>query len=264
MPLAIWNENAVSALASARHQAIFGVFVHASPAVILSGHASPIENMPAAFEWLSRLDPIRCMLVIARGVFLRGIRATVAAQQVWPVALIAAAMLGAAASAVWRAVGGAGSPLAGSGSQFDADQRPSRPGVSRSRHHRDGRPMRATDGMSQHIVSIAGNATLRASTRLVLAIAGALWALFVLRSGGPGFEIIAALVALLLIAAVLPAVALLRQRRRRNQAETGANEPGAPGACLRLEACRPEPDCGTLPDALRAPYPDPRPAARVR
>ena len=76
-----------------------------SLAIILSGYASPIENMPPAFEWLSRFDPIRYMLVIARGVFLQGMPAVVAAQQVWPMALIAAVLMGVAALAVRRAVG---------------------------------------------------------------------------------------------------------------------------------------------------------------
>jgi ABC-2 type transport system permease protein len=32
----------------------------------------PIENMPAALQYLTLLDPIRHYLVIVRGVFLRG------------------------------------------------------------------------------------------------------------------------------------------------------------------------------------------------
>jgi ABC-2 type transport system permease protein len=43
------------------------------PAMLFSGFIFPIPNMPAFFQWLSLLDPLRYMLVIIRGVFLKGI-----------------------------------------------------------------------------------------------------------------------------------------------------------------------------------------------
>ena len=39
--------------------------------IVLSGYAAPIENMPPLAELVSRADPVRYMLVIARGLFLQ-------------------------------------------------------------------------------------------------------------------------------------------------------------------------------------------------
>ena len=96
---------AISSFARTQQQAILGVFVYASPAIVLSGFASPVENMPAAVEWLSRLDPVRWMLVVSRGVFLQDMPAAVALQAIWPMAAIAAVLLAAATVSVRRALG---------------------------------------------------------------------------------------------------------------------------------------------------------------
>jgi ABC-2 type transport system permease protein len=95
---------AISAFARTQQQAILGVFVYASPAIVLSGFASPIENMPRAVEWLSRIDPVRYMLVIARGCFLQDMPFSVAWPQIWPMALIGAVLLSVATWAVRRAL----------------------------------------------------------------------------------------------------------------------------------------------------------------
>jgi ABC-2 type transport system permease protein len=96
---------AISSFARTQQQAILGVFVYASPAIVLSGFAAPVENMPQAVEWLSRLDPVRWMLVVSRGVFLQDMPAWVALQAIWPMAVIAAVLLAAATLSVRRALG---------------------------------------------------------------------------------------------------------------------------------------------------------------
>ncbi|MBN8889380.1 MAG: hypothetical protein BGP12_03215 [Rhodospirillales bacterium 70-18] len=96
---------AISAVARTQQQAMLGVFIYASPAVVLSGFASPVENMPAGVAWLSVLDPIRYMLVIARGVFLQDIPFAAAVHSIWPMAAIAAGLMLAATLAVRRALG---------------------------------------------------------------------------------------------------------------------------------------------------------------
>ncbi|CAH2603788.1 ABC transport system, permease component YbhR [Rhodovastum atsumiense] len=96
---------AISSVARTQQQAILGVFIYASPAVVLSGFAAPVENMPVVVEWLSRADPIRWMLVVARGVFLQDMPAAVAVQAIWPMALIAVVLLGVATVSVRRALG---------------------------------------------------------------------------------------------------------------------------------------------------------------
>ncbi|MGD8378366.1 MAG: ABC transporter permease [Gammaproteobacteria bacterium] len=60
----------LSALAVTLQQALLGTFLFIMPAVILSGFATPIANMPAAVQYLTFLDPLRYFMVVIRGVFL--------------------------------------------------------------------------------------------------------------------------------------------------------------------------------------------------
>jgi ABC-2 type transport system permease protein len=41
--------------------------------IFLSGFIFPIENMPAPIQPITWLIPLRCFLVIVRGIFLKGI-----------------------------------------------------------------------------------------------------------------------------------------------------------------------------------------------
>jgi ABC-2 type transport system permease protein len=63
------------------------------PAVILSGFATPIANMPVAVQLITLLDPLRYFLVILRGVFLEGTPFQLLIHQLWPMALIGLATL---------------------------------------------------------------------------------------------------------------------------------------------------------------------------
>lgn len=96
---------ALSSFARTQQQGMLGVFVVASPLIILSGYAAPVENMPHAVEVLGRADPIRYMLIAARGVFLQAMPPHVVLQQAWPMVLIALAALTLAGFAVRRVVG---------------------------------------------------------------------------------------------------------------------------------------------------------------
>ena len=66
------------------------------PAVLLSGFATPVENMPTWLRWVTYGDPLRYFLVISRGVFLEGMDFSVAAMNLWPLAAIAVVTLGLA------------------------------------------------------------------------------------------------------------------------------------------------------------------------
>ncbi len=66
------------------------------PAVILSGFATPIANMPEAVQLITYLDPLRYFLVVLRGVFLEGDSYALLWNQYWPMALIGLASLSAA------------------------------------------------------------------------------------------------------------------------------------------------------------------------
>ncbi|WP_024851912.1 ABC transporter permease [Hydrogenovibrio kuenenii] len=79
----------ISSLSTTQQQALLGAFMFMVPAVILSGFATPIENMPEVIQWLTYMDPMRYFLVIVRGIFLQDIGVDVVWSQTWPMAIIA-------------------------------------------------------------------------------------------------------------------------------------------------------------------------------
>jgi len=87
----------ISSLVSTQQQAILGAFTFFAPALLLSGFVTPVENMPDWLQPLTTVDPMRYFTVIARGVFLKAMPAGEVAANIWPMALIAAFTLSAAA-----------------------------------------------------------------------------------------------------------------------------------------------------------------------
>lgn len=83
----------VSSLAMTQQQAVLGAFLFLVPAVILSGFASPIENMPDWLQLLTYLNPLRYFMTVTRGVFLKDISPGMVWDQTWPMALIATVTL---------------------------------------------------------------------------------------------------------------------------------------------------------------------------
>lgn len=84
----------ISSIARTQQQAILGVFLFLSPAMILSGFATPIANMPQWCQMLTYLNPIRYMMTLTRGVFLQDLPWALAWHQLWPMMVIGAATLG--------------------------------------------------------------------------------------------------------------------------------------------------------------------------
>lgn len=87
----------ISSIAATQQQAILGVFVFTVPAFLLSAFASPIDNMPEWLQTVTLVNPPRWFLVIARGVFLKGLPGDVILDNLWPLLPIAGATLTAAA-----------------------------------------------------------------------------------------------------------------------------------------------------------------------
>lgn len=79
----------ISSLASTQQQAIIGTFMFLAPAVLLSGYATPISNMPDWLQTLTLANPVRHFVVIAKGAFLKDLPLDVIASHVWPLVLIA-------------------------------------------------------------------------------------------------------------------------------------------------------------------------------
>lgn len=70
----------ISTISQTQQQAMMSTFFFFFPAMLLSGFAFPVENMPTAIQWLTLLNPLRHFLVIVRGIFLKGVGASV----LWP------------------------------------------------------------------------------------------------------------------------------------------------------------------------------------
>ena len=81
----------VSSLAKTQQQAILGAFVFMVPAMLLSGFASPIENMPDWLQTVTLANPIRYFMVIVKGIFLKDMPAAIVFQNLWPMAVIGTA-----------------------------------------------------------------------------------------------------------------------------------------------------------------------------
>jgi ABC-2 type transport system permease protein len=79
----------ISSLSNTQQQAVLGSFLFMSPSVILSGFATPIENMPEWLQPITYLMPLRYYLVVAKGIFLKDIPADIVFNNIWPTILIA-------------------------------------------------------------------------------------------------------------------------------------------------------------------------------
>ncbi len=79
----------ISSLCSTQQQAILGSFVFMSPAVLLSGFATPIENMPDWLQPVTYLIPLRYFLIVAKGSFLKAMPPEIIFENTWPMAIIA-------------------------------------------------------------------------------------------------------------------------------------------------------------------------------
>ena len=88
----------ISSFSATLQQALLGSFLFIVPAVILSGFATPIANMPAFMQKLTYLDPMRYFLTIVRRVFLEGAGLEYFWHDIWPMSVIAVVTL---ATATW-------------------------------------------------------------------------------------------------------------------------------------------------------------------
>lgn len=95
----------VSSISRTQQQAILGAFLFVVPAVILSGFATPIANMPAVIQDLTLVNPMRYFLIIVRGTFLEELPAHIVYSQLWPMAVIAAVTLTGASWVFRRGLG---------------------------------------------------------------------------------------------------------------------------------------------------------------
>jgi ABC-2 type transport system permease protein len=61
----------ISSLSMTQQQAMLGTFVFMMPSVLLSGYATPIENMPNWLQPFTYFIPLKYMLILSKGIFLK-------------------------------------------------------------------------------------------------------------------------------------------------------------------------------------------------
>lgn len=86
----------VSVLAQSQQQAFLGMFLAVVPLILLSGFASPVDNMPGWLQALAQANPLKHFLIISEGLFLKGLPPAEVLRNLWPLMLIAMATLGGA------------------------------------------------------------------------------------------------------------------------------------------------------------------------
>lgn len=87
----------ISSLAQTQQQAFLGTFLFTAPAILLSGFATPVENMPEWLQSITEANPLRHFLVIVRGVFLKDMPLADIVTNIVPLIIIAAFTLSVAA-----------------------------------------------------------------------------------------------------------------------------------------------------------------------
>jgi ABC-2 type transport system permease protein len=79
----------LSSLCMTQQQAVLGTFIFMVPAVLLSGFATPIENMPKWLQYITYANPARYFLKICRELFLKATPISSILGDIWPMLVIA-------------------------------------------------------------------------------------------------------------------------------------------------------------------------------
>ena len=79
----------ISSLVRTQQQAVIGLFIYMIPAVLLSGYATPVANMPIGLQWLTQTNPITHFIIICKAVFLKDAPLSDIWAHTWPLILIA-------------------------------------------------------------------------------------------------------------------------------------------------------------------------------
>ena len=74
----------ISCLAGNQQQAFLGMFFVTVPLIMMSGYASPVDNMPTWLQPLVAINPTHHMIVISEGVFLKDLPGDLVLKHLWP------------------------------------------------------------------------------------------------------------------------------------------------------------------------------------
>ncbi|AHF98064.1 hypothetical protein DESACE_06630 [Desulfurella acetivorans A63] len=59
-------------------------FSYVVPMVLLSGFATPIENIPSTMRWVAYINPLQYMVTISRAIFLENPSLKIVFVTIWP------------------------------------------------------------------------------------------------------------------------------------------------------------------------------------
>jgi ABC-2 type transport system permease protein len=86
----------ISTVSSTQQQAMVTAFFFIIPAITFSGFGFPISTMPEWLQYLTYLDPLRYVLVVLRGTYLKGVGMDILWPQMAAMAALGASLLGIA------------------------------------------------------------------------------------------------------------------------------------------------------------------------
>ncbi len=79
----------LSSVCNTQQQAILGAFAVGYPLIMISGFATPVENMPDWLQIVAQASPLKHFLVIIQGSFSKGMPAKDVFANAWPMVAIA-------------------------------------------------------------------------------------------------------------------------------------------------------------------------------
>jgi len=83
----------ISSICRTQQQAILGTFMLAIPLIILSGFATPVENMPRWLQLVAEANPLKHFLIIVQGSFVKALPPGEILRNAAPMAVIASVTL---------------------------------------------------------------------------------------------------------------------------------------------------------------------------
>lgn len=95
----------ISTISQTQQQAKMSAFFVIFIAMLLSGFAFPVENMPLPVQWLTVINPVRWFMEIIRGLYLKGVGLTILWKQLGMLLLIGSTVLGVAVLRFRKTVG---------------------------------------------------------------------------------------------------------------------------------------------------------------
>ena len=92
----------LSSICQTQQQAILSVFAIAYPLIMISGFATPVENMPDWLQLIAQASPLKHFLVIIQGSFSKAMPPAEILSNAWPLVVIGIVTLSAATVIVQR------------------------------------------------------------------------------------------------------------------------------------------------------------------